>query len=80
MLYLLLFVACIAVELSLCINTENVIKKIGIGFIAVGALIQYGGKHSVFIEWGILIYLIANICSAYCMKRQRRTDDKFPQT
>lgn len=76
MLYLTLFCACIAVELSLNINTENIIKKVVIGLIAVGSLVEFTGRDSVFIELGILTYLIANICSAYCTKRQRRADDK----
>ena len=76
MLYLTLFGACIAVELSEKINTENIIKKVGIGFIAVGALVEFAGRDSVFIEIGVLTYLAANICSAYCTKRKRRESDK----
>ena len=75
MLYLALFGACIAVELSLKVNTDNILKKIGIGFIAVGALVEFAGKDSAFIEIGILTYLVANICSAYCTKRKRRECD-----
>lgn len=75
MLYLALFGAAIAVELSLKINTENILKKIGIGFIAVGALVEFTGKNSLFIEIGILTYLMANIISAYCTNRKRRYND-----
>ncbi len=75
MIYLLLFTLCIAVELSEKINTDNILKKIGIGFIAVGALIAYAGKINDLVEIGVLIYLSANICSAYCSTRKRRGCD-----
>lgn len=76
MLYLALFGAAMAVELSIKINTENILKKIGIGFIAVGSLVEFSGKYSNFIEIGVLTYLIANIISAYFTRRQRRENDK----
>lgn len=76
MLYLALFGAAMAVELSIKVNTENILKKIGIGFIAVGSLVELYGKDSNFIEYGALIYLIANLISAYCTNRKRRSNDK----
>ena len=76
MLYLALFGACIAVELSPKIHTDNILKKIAIGFIAVGALVEYVGRESIFIEIGILSYLIANLCTAYCFNPKRRSADK----
>ena len=76
MLYLAIFAACIAVELSPKIHTDNILKKIAIGFIAVGSLVEYVGRDSPFIEVGILIYLVANICTAYCTRPKRRVADK----
>lgn len=76
MLYLALFGACIAVELSPKIHTDNILKKIAIGFIAVGALVEYVGRDSIFIEVGILIYLVANISTAYISNPKRRSIDK----
>ena len=76
MLYLALFGACIAVELSPKIHTDNILKKIAIGFIAVGALVEFTGKSSCFTEVGILVYLAANLCSAYCTKPKRRSVDR----
>lgn len=76
MLYLLLFSACIAVELSERVNTENVIKKVGIGFIAVGSLVAFAGSDSIYIEIGILTYFIAIIFSAYLTSRKRRRSDQ----
>jgi hypothetical protein len=75
MIYLMLFSACIAVELSERVNTDNVIKKVGIGFIAVGALVEFAGRDSAFVEIGMLTYFTANICSAYLTKRKRRESD-----
>lgn len=80
MLYLALFGACIAVELSPKIHTDNILKKIAIGFIAVGALVEFTGRDSLFIEVGILTYLIANICTAYISKPQRRANDEANST
>lgn len=77
---ILLFIACIAAELSLKVNTTNVIKKVGIGFIAVGALAQFGGGHSSFVEIGILIYLISNILSAYVLGHTKRKSDNETRT
>lgn len=76
MLYLALFGACIAVELSPKIHTDNILKKIAIGLIAVGALVEFTGRDSVFIEVGILTYLAANLCVAYCTKPRRRKVDR----
>jgi hypothetical protein len=76
MLYLALFGACIAVELSPKIHTDNILKKIAIGFIAVGSLVEYVGRDSIFIEVGILVYLVANLCTAYCSKPKRRSVDR----
>lgn len=76
MLYLALFGACIAVELSPKIHTDNIMKKIAIGFIAVGALVEYVGRDSIFIDVGILVYLVANLCTAYCSKPKRRSADR----
>lgn len=76
MLYLMLFSVCIAVELSDKIHTDNILKKIAIGFISVGALVEFAGKQSLLIEIGILTYLIANICTAYVFQPRRRKADK----
>lgn len=76
MLYLALFSVCIAVELSPKIHTDNILKKIAIGFIAVGALAAYDGHHTPFINVGILVYLTANLCTAYCFKPKRRKADR----
>lgn len=76
MLYIILLVICIAVELSPRINTENHIKKIALGFVMVGCIVEYSGHHSHFIEIGIAAYLFANLCTAYCTKPKRRSIDR----
>lgn len=76
MLYLMLFSVCIAVELSQKIHTDNILKKIAIGFIAVGALAAYDGHYTPFITIGILVYLAANLFTAYCFKPRRRKVDQ----
>lgn len=76
MLYLALFAVCIAVELSIKISTENILRKVAIGFIAVGSLVEYAGRDSTFIEIGILIFLVASLITAYIVKPTRRSYDK----
>jgi len=80
MIYLLLFTICIAIELSEKVNTDNIIKKIAIGLIAVGALVEYDGHNSLFIEIGILTYLTVSIFSAYFTRKHRRAHDKYETT
>lgn len=74
--YLALFAVSIAVELSDKVSTENILKKIAIGFIAVGALVEYSGVDSHFIEVGVLTLLAATLLTAYVCKPKRRNDDK----
>lgn len=76
MLYLLLFLACIWLVVSTKINTDNIIKLVGIGFIAVGALVELAGRNSLLIEYGILFYFIANLITAYLGNQKRRYYDK----
>ena len=75
MLYIILFIICVAVELSPKINTENHIKKIALGFVMVGCIVQWSGHSSPFIPIGIAAYLFANLCTAYCIKPKRRSSD-----
>lgn len=77
MIYFLIFAVCIFAELSPKIDTDNFIKKIGIGFILVGALIGMAGRFSPFIEIGIVFYFVANIFNIYLLediKERRRID------
>lgn len=77
MLHFLLFAACIWLVMSEKINTDNIIKLVGIGCISVGALLEMGNKHSYLIELGILLYFTANLMTAYLGNRQRRYYDKI---
>lgn len=76
MIYLILFVACIVIEISPRINTDTVLKKIGIGFIAVGSLVEMYGHHSKFIAFGLIMYFMSNILESYYVKYKRRVMDK----
>jgi len=76
MLFIILFLVCLAVELSPKINTDNNIKKIAIGFVMVGAIVEYTGRESPFIEIGICAYLAANLITAHLSNPKRRVADK----
>ncbi len=72
MLYLLLFIGCIWVVVSSKINTDNSLKLIGIGFIAIGALTALAGKKSMLIDIGVFIYVWTNLLYAYFGTKKRR--------
>lgn len=76
MIYIALFVACIIVELSPRIHTDSVIKKIGIGFIMVGSLVELSGKNSDFVEIGVFVYMASVIFNAYLNLHKRRGSDR----
>lgn len=72
--FLLFFVA--ACELSPKVDTTNIIKKIGICLMIIGALIEIAGKHNDLPIIGIAVYFSANILSAHFTMRTRRKTDK----
>lgn len=76
MIFLFLFILCLIIEMSPRIDTDNVIKKVGIGFIMVGSLVELYGNSTPFIIIGIALYLFALLSSAYFGGRSRRTYDK----
>lgn len=59
--YFLIFLLCILAELSPKINTRNVLGKLFIGMVAIGALISMAGKDTIFIELGITGYITVSI-------------------
>lgn len=77
MLDLLLFSACIWLVVSEKINTDNILKLVGIGFVAVGSLVEYAGHDKGLVEIGVLLYFSANLIHAYFGSRKRRYYDKI---
>jgi hypothetical protein len=76
MLFLLLFIACIWIVVTSKINTDNSVKLIALGLIAIGALIDLADRRNVLIELGILIYLSSKIYCAYFGSRKRRSYER----
>jgi lipoprotein signal peptidase len=76
MLYLLLFSVSLALVFSTKINTDNTLKLIGIGFIAVGALASYDKSPSVLIVIGAVLYILSELIVAHFGKHKRRSYDK----
>ena len=74
-IYVLLFFVAVC-ELSEKIDTTNIIKKIGIGVILVGGLVELYGTHNDLTIYGITIYFAAKILNAYFTKKKRRKEDK----
>jgi len=76
MIYYLLFIACICVVLSTKINTDNFLKLIALGCVAVGSLIGIEQGHNGLVALGVLLYFTSNLLSAYLGNRKRRYYDK----
>ena len=76
MIHLLLFIVCLWMVITKRINTDNPIKLIGIGFIAVGSLIGLAGKNTLLVELGVFLYFIADLIIAYFGCKKRRYYDK----
>jgi hypothetical protein len=75
-IYFLIFVMAGLSEFSNKCDTRNLIKKLSIGMIMVGALVLMAGKDNNLIEFGILGVFLSELLIAYLGKRQRRAYDK----
>ena len=79
--YSALIALCFYIEVSTKIDTHNILNKIGIGLVIVGALLgiysQY--KHlaqpNYLIEFGVFLHFICEIFH-YNKKQHRRSTDR----
>lgn len=80
MLYLSIIAVCVYMEFSSRINTDNVIEKMALGIISLGALIHLCDAHNYLVETGVLLYLISRILSPrlreyFRYHNERRSDN-----
>ena len=75
--YILLLAAAFFVETSSKCNTRNLLKKLGLTLIMLGAMLFLANKSNILIELGVICYFSANIVSAYFGGKQRRYYDKI---
>jgi hypothetical protein len=80
MVYLLLFVVSLGLIFSTKINTDNTLKLLGIGCMAVGALASYDKTPSILIVIGAVLYILSELVVAHFGKHKRRDYDKFSVT
>lgn len=80
--YSLLVALCVYMELSSKVNTDNIINKIAIGFIMVGALIKIYAESHTMLEQnhlvciGIFLHFLCEI--RFSHRINRRTTDRKP--
>ena len=76
--FILLILLCIYMELSVKINTSNILNKIGLGFIIVGALIKIYAIYNPIAEpndlipIGIFLHLISDIHKVHKLRKERQ--------
>lgn len=70
--YLMIFLMAVWVEIDTRINTDNVLEKIGLGLIAIGAAASMVTQNAL-ITYGILLYF-ASICIKRFSRHRRAID------
>ena len=59
--YLLCAVLGIVVECSEQVNTQNIFKKVGLGVIVVGCLVEFAGHENELFQLGAAMYIMTDI-------------------
>lgn len=77
LIYAAIFLCAFFVETSPKCNTRNLLKKLGLTLIMLGAMLFLANKSNILIELGVICYFSANIVSAYFGGKQRRYYDKI---
>lgn len=77
MLYFVILSLAFLAEISPRCNTRNLLKKLGLTLIMLGAMLFLANKSNILIELGVICYFSANIVSAYFGGKQRRYYDKI---
>jgi hypothetical protein len=75
-IYILIFGMAAFLEVSHKCNTRNLLKKIALTFMMIGAILILSNRHNFLIEIGVCLYLIAELSQTYLSKRQRRAYDR----
>lgn len=60
-LYILFSIVGLWAECSSKVDTRNILKKIGLGIIILGCLVELSGHSNQLIEFGAFSYIIADI-------------------
>jgi uncharacterized membrane protein YhhN len=75
-IYILIFVASAIIEISDRCNTKNAFKKIGLGFVMVGCLLNLSHRPNEMLAIGLCLFLAAELTHAYLHRKNRRAHDK----
>ena len=69
---ILLILACSYIELSCRFDTDNIIEKISIFFIVLGAIFDLNGINNLFIELGACVYFILYAYKGYHIAKHKK--------
>ena len=85
-IYILLALATLFVECSPKVNTDYVLKKLGLLLIFLGCVAAAANEihpihqakidHTILIPIGMLIYIGSNIISSFHIRHKRRSSDR----
>lgn len=81
--YVLLAIVCLYMEFSDKVNTDNILNKIGLGLVIIGALIGIYGESNVIahpndlISFGALLHFICGLRITH-KNNHRRAGDRKP--
>lgn len=75
LVYLTLCFLAIYAEVSTKINTDNVVKKAGLGLVAVGSIINLYHEGNLLMPAGFIIFLLPNALNTFRKYQQRRASD-----
>ena len=81
--YSILIGLCVYLEVSTKIDTHNILNKLGIGLVIVGALLGIYSQYkplahpNYLIEFGVFLHFICEIAH-YNKKQYRRSADRKP--
>ena len=83
--YSSLVALCVYMEASTKINTDNILNKIAIGLVMIGALLGiykqcYGLPHqNNLIDYGVFLHFICELRFAMKPHKRRASDNKITQ-
>lgn len=75
-IYILLILGAAFLEISDKCNTRNLLKKLGLTLVMLGAMLALAHRPNIMVEFGMCCYFIAELAQSYFTKRQRRHYDK----
>lgn len=74
--YIILIFIAFLMEMSYKIDTDHILKKIGLWLIAMGSILHIGGSENHLVPIGLSLYFGIILLRAFMNKYGRRTSDR----